>query len=192
MLDVTLRGTLGLWDHRIFMGRIVEVFTGSSQLVSDTELGAHIERSLDSMVWRDTDEIYTRLDDSWGQRSYWRVGQYVVSSRRTHASYTSSSGDRLGCPESPELQSADQKGGRRLMSRFVGDKPQEQEGDERERAIPLQGTSHATLQGQGVSLTGTGVCIGQGQVYCIAGTAGTRWGSCTARATRGHWQQFLD
>ncbi|GJS25858.1 hypothetical protein Tco_0486478 [Tanacetum coccineum] len=145
------------------------VATMDRQLVSDTELGAHIERSLDSMVWRDTDEIYTRLDDSWGQRSYWRVGQYVVSSRRTHASYTSSSGDRLGSADYSDLDCCT---------------------DTTERDDSTPGTSHHTA-GAGDSLTGTGDDIA-GAGYCIAGTAGTRWGSCTARATRGHWQQFLD
>ncbi|GKF06197.1 hypothetical protein Tco_0036865 [Tanacetum coccineum] len=43
--------------------------------------------------------------------------------------------------------------------------------------IPLQGL---------VSLTGTGDGI-TGAGYCITGTAGTRWRSCTARATRGGW-----
>ncbi|GKF13078.1 hypothetical protein Tco_0051004, partial [Tanacetum coccineum] len=33
----------------------------------DTELGAHM-REFESMVRRDTDEIYTRLDDEQGQR----------------------------------------------------------------------------------------------------------------------------
>ncbi|GJR71601.1 reverse transcriptase domain-containing protein [Tanacetum coccineum] len=52
------------------------------------------------------------------------------------------------------------------------------------------GTGRHTA-GAGDRLTGTGDDIA-GTGYYLTGTAGTRWGSCTARATRGHWQQFLD
>ncbi|GJW24693.1 putative reverse transcriptase domain-containing protein [Tanacetum coccineum] len=45
------------------------------------------------------------------------------------------------------------------------------------------GTGHHTA-GAGDSLTGTGDDITRAG-YCITGTAGTRWGSCTARAARG-------
>ncbi|GJS17110.1 hypothetical protein Tco_0411582 [Tanacetum coccineum] len=46
-------------------------------------------------------------------------------------------------------------------------------------------TGHHTA-GAGDSLTGTGDGI-TGAGYCITGTAGTCWGSCTARAARGGW-----
>ncbi|GJU70470.1 hypothetical protein Tco_1256729 [Tanacetum coccineum] len=46
---------------------------------TDTELGAHV-REFESMVRRDTDEIYTRLDDEQGQRQLLAgfLGQYAV------------------------------------------------------------------------------------------------------------------
>ncbi|GKB73541.1 hypothetical protein Tco_0934953 [Tanacetum coccineum] len=78
-----------------------------------------------------------------------------------------------------ELQSADTKEAESDVDFYT---------TERDDSTP--GTSHHTA-GAGDSLTGTGDDIA-GAGYCIAGTAGTRWGSYTARATRGHWQQFLD
>ncbi|GKA41019.1 hypothetical protein Tco_0733612 [Tanacetum coccineum] len=52
---------------------------------TDTELGAHM-REFESMVRRDTDEIYTRLDDEQGQRQLLagRVNM-LFRDRRTHA-----------------------------------------------------------------------------------------------------------
>ncbi|GKG15110.1 hypothetical protein Tco_0354710, partial [Tanacetum coccineum] len=53
-------GITDSWDE------IVETLQGAP-VSTDTELGAHM-RELESMVRRDTDEIYTRLDDQQGQR----------------------------------------------------------------------------------------------------------------------------
>ncbi|GKD54907.1 hypothetical protein Tco_1288294 [Tanacetum coccineum] len=63
---------------------MVETLPGS--LVStDTELGAHM-REFESLVRRDTDEIYTRLDDEQGQRHLLagRVNM-LFRDRRAHA-----------------------------------------------------------------------------------------------------------
>ncbi|GKG21788.1 hypothetical protein Tco_0384383, partial [Tanacetum coccineum] len=48
------------WDE------IVETLQGAP-VSTDTELGAHM-REFETLVRRDTDEIYTRLDDEQGQR----------------------------------------------------------------------------------------------------------------------------
>ncbi|GJS56139.1 hypothetical protein Tco_0629501 [Tanacetum coccineum] len=53
-------GITDSWDE------IVETLQGAP-VSTDTELGAHM-REFESMVRRDTDEIYTRLDDEQGQR----------------------------------------------------------------------------------------------------------------------------
>ncbi|GKB82091.1 hypothetical protein Tco_0948986 [Tanacetum coccineum] len=71
-------GITDSWDE------IVETLQGA--LVStDTELGAHM-REFESMVRRDTDEIYKRLDDEQGQRQLLasRVNM-LFRDRRTHA-----------------------------------------------------------------------------------------------------------
>ncbi|GJR05230.1 hypothetical protein Tco_0528214 [Tanacetum coccineum] len=66
------------WDE------IVETLQGAP-VSTDTELGAHM-REFESMVRRDTDEIYTRLDDEQGQRQLLagRVNM-LFRDRRTHA-----------------------------------------------------------------------------------------------------------
>ncbi|GJW00405.1 hypothetical protein Tco_1555656 [Tanacetum coccineum] len=66
------------WDE------IVETLQGAP-VSTDTELGAHV-REFESMVRRDTDEIYTRLDDEQGQRQL-LAGQVnmLFRDRRTHA-----------------------------------------------------------------------------------------------------------
>ncbi|GKE52494.1 hypothetical protein Tco_1487650 [Tanacetum coccineum] len=63
---------------------IVETLQGAP-VSTDTELGAHM-REFESLVRRDTDEIYTRLDDEQGQRQLLagRVNM-LFRDRRTHA-----------------------------------------------------------------------------------------------------------
>ncbi|GJX37036.1 hypothetical protein Tco_0250339, partial [Tanacetum coccineum] len=169
-------GITDSWDE------MVETLPGAP-VSTDTELGAHI-REFESMVRQDTDEIYTRLDDEQGQRQL-LAGRVnidlahggVISLRTTvHAQIS----------EITELQSADRRR-QRAMSDLL---EMNRKRHTTERDGSTTGTSHHTA-GVGDSLTGTGDDI-TGAGYCIAGTAGTRWGSCTARATRGHWQQFLD
>ncbi|GJT36248.1 hypothetical protein Tco_0926667, partial [Tanacetum coccineum] len=71
-------GITDSWDE------IVETLQGAP-VSTDTELGAHM-REFESMVRRDTDEIYTRLDDEQGQRQLLagRVNM-LFRDRRTHA-----------------------------------------------------------------------------------------------------------
>ncbi|GJW68783.1 hypothetical protein Tco_0123207 [Tanacetum coccineum] len=82
--EVNLPPRMGLglaldsWDE------IVETLQGAP-VSTDTELGAHM-REFESLVRRDTDEIYTRLDDEQGQRQLLagRVNM-LFRDRRTHA-----------------------------------------------------------------------------------------------------------
>ncbi|GJW05712.1 hypothetical protein Tco_1568135 [Tanacetum coccineum] len=71
-------GITDAWDE------IVETLQGAP-VSTDTELGAHM-REFESLVRRDTDEIYTRLDDEQGQRQLLagRVNM-LFRDRRTHA-----------------------------------------------------------------------------------------------------------
>ncbi|GJY02134.1 hypothetical protein Tco_0360286 [Tanacetum coccineum] len=71
-------GITDSWDE------IVETLQGAP-VSTDTELGAHM-REFESMVRRDTDEIYTRLDDEQGQRQLLagRVNM-LFRDRRRHA-----------------------------------------------------------------------------------------------------------
>ncbi|GJY40908.1 hypothetical protein Tco_0428178 [Tanacetum coccineum] len=71
-------GITDAWDE------IVETLQGAP-VSTDTELGAHM-REFESMVRRDTDEIYTRLDDEQGQRQLLagRVNM-LFRDRRAHA-----------------------------------------------------------------------------------------------------------
>ncbi|GJY59474.1 hypothetical protein Tco_0459366 [Tanacetum coccineum] len=64
---------------------MVYTLTRELQVSTDTELGAHM-REFESMVRRDTDEIYTRLDDEQGQRQLLagRVNM-LFRDRRGHA-----------------------------------------------------------------------------------------------------------
>ncbi|GJU77903.1 putative reverse transcriptase domain-containing protein [Tanacetum coccineum] len=62
-----------------------EMLRQGAPVSTDTELGAHM-REFESLVRRDTDEIYTRLDDEQGQRQLLagRVNM-LFRDRRTHA-----------------------------------------------------------------------------------------------------------
>ncbi|GJU97695.1 hypothetical protein Tco_1326966 [Tanacetum coccineum] len=72
-------GITDSWDE------IVETLQGAP-VSTDTELGAHV-RDFESMVRRDTDEIYTMLDDEQSQRTViGRPGQIMLfRDRRGHA-----------------------------------------------------------------------------------------------------------
>ncbi|GJU80553.1 hypothetical protein Tco_1282918 [Tanacetum coccineum] len=157
------------------------VATMDRQIRRDPErLGAHM-REFESIVRRDTDEIYTRLDDEQGQRQL-LVGRVnmLFRDRRTHAHTRQLMETSWISSQMSEIidHSSDRRR-QRAMSDYT---------TERDDSTP--GTSHHTA-GAGDSLTGTGDDIA-GAGYCIAGIARTRWGSCTARTTRGHWQQLLD
>ncbi|GJV93138.1 hypothetical protein Tco_1540951 [Tanacetum coccineum] len=69
-------GITDSWDE------IVETLQGAP-VSTDTELGAHM-REFESMVRRDTDEIYTRLDDEQGQRQL-LAGRKMAPKRATRS-----------------------------------------------------------------------------------------------------------
>ncbi|GKE22550.1 hypothetical protein Tco_1434062, partial [Tanacetum coccineum] len=135
------------------------------------------------MVRRDTDEIYTRLDDEQGQRQLLAGrGRAVDASDLAHGGVISlRTTVHAQMSEITELQSADLR-----RQRAISDYSDlDCYADTTERDDSTAGTGHHTA-GAGDSLTGIGDDI-TGAGYCITGTAGTRWGSCTAGAARGGW-----
>ncbi|GJR98972.1 hypothetical protein Tco_0271146 [Tanacetum coccineum] len=188
---------------------MVETLPGAP-VSTDTELGAHM-REFETMVRRDTDEIYTRLDDEQGQRQLLagRVNM-LFRDRRGHAhtrqlmeteagmsreawgramdaSDLAHGGraisdlletDRRRREEMRELRAADRTRQQQLIQTLTAMQTLQRE------TIPLQGLV-TTLQGQVTALQGRVSVAGAG--YCLTGTAGTRWGSCTDGATRGGW-----
>ncbi|GJW67717.1 hypothetical protein Tco_0122141 [Tanacetum coccineum] len=187
-------GITDSWDE------IVETLQGAP-VSTDTELGAHM-REFESMVRRDTDEIYTRLDDEQGQRQLLagRVNM-LFEIERTQCTYTSGSyGDGLWMSREAWGRAMDASdlahGGvislRTTVHAQMSEITELQSADRRrQRAMDIQRETFplgmvTQLQGAGDSLTGTGDDI-TGAGYCITGTAGTRWGSFTAGAARGGW-----
>ncbi|GJR65675.1 hypothetical protein Tco_0011740 [Tanacetum coccineum] len=156
-------GITDSWDE------IVETLQGAP-VSTDTELGAHM-REFESMVRRDTDEIYTMLDDeqrcqrAWGDESMMRCDLAVL---------------RL-CPPTPTVLCTDV-----VITRVLPDYSalMFMQDIQREMDSTLQRTGHHTTGAGDWSFTGTGDGI-TGIGYCITGTAGTCWGSCTSRAARG-------
>ncbi|GJW64817.1 hypothetical protein Tco_0116701 [Tanacetum coccineum] len=145
-------GITDSWDE------IVETLQGAP-VSTDTELGAHM-REFESMVRRDTDEIYTRLDDEQGQRQLLagRVNM-LIKKDWTHAQYTSFDGDR----------------GWYVLERL---------GDTMDASDLAHGeglVDHSA--GQGDSLTRHGDDI-TGQVTALTRIAGPRWGHATAKLPR--------
>ncbi|GJY13723.1 hypothetical protein Tco_0383032 [Tanacetum coccineum] len=157
-------GITDSWDE------IVETLQGAP-VSTDTELGAHV-REFESMVRRDTNEIYMMLDDeqkAWGRSmDASNLARAEVMSLRTivHAQMS----------EITELQSADRTADYSDIDCYA---------DTTERDDSTSGIGHHAA-GAGDSLTGIGDGI-TGAGYYITGTAGTRWGSCTAKAARGDW-----
>ncbi|GKA25622.1 hypothetical protein Tco_0711731 [Tanacetum coccineum] len=191
-------GITDSWDE------IVETLQGAP-VSTDTELGAHM-REFESMVRRDTDEIYTRLDDEQGQRQLLagRVNM-LFRDRRTHAhtrqlmeteaGMSREAWGRLGkkifCPCDlahgkvislrPPVHDSVRESQSFTVSGSIGTESEYTT----ERDDSTSGTGHHPA-GAGDSLTGTGDDI-TGAGYCLTGTAGTRWGSCTTGAARGGW-----
>ncbi|GJQ91987.1 hypothetical protein Tco_0003126 [Tanacetum coccineum] len=147
---------------------------------TDTELGAHV-REFESMVRRDTDGIYTRLDDKQSQRQL--LASRVMSLRTTvHAQMS----------EIRELQSADRSRQRAISDLLETDRGRREEMRELRAAdrarqqqiiqtltvmqtlqremIPLQGLV-TTLQGQVTALQGQVMAL-QGQVTALQGQQG--------------------
>ncbi|GJQ91500.1 hypothetical protein Tco_0002639 [Tanacetum coccineum] len=81
-----------------------------------------------------------------------------------------------------ELQSADHSRRRAISDLLETDRGRREEMRELRAA---DRTGHHTA-GAGDSFRGTGDDI-TGTGYCITGIAGTHWGYCIARATRGGW-----
>ncbi|GJU10311.1 hypothetical protein Tco_1132707 [Tanacetum coccineum] len=144
-----------LWDE------IVETLQGAP-VSTDIELGAHV-REFKSMVRRDTDEIYTMLDDEQSQRQL-LAGRgrsmdasdlacaEVMSLRTTvHAQMS----------EITELQSADRSRQRAILDLLTTDR------ERREEMRELRGQVTA-LQGQVMAL--------QGQVTALQGQQGPAGG----------------
>ncbi|GJZ17685.1 putative reverse transcriptase domain-containing protein [Tanacetum coccineum] len=137
-------GITDSWD------KIVETLQGAP-VSTNTELGAHV-RDFESMVRRDTYEIYTMLDDEQSQRQ-------LLAGRKARMSR-----ERLGTIYGFAVILR--------VKRFI------QHGlfmpDTTERDDSTSGTGHHTA-GAGDSFTGTGDGI-TGQVTTLQGTAGIRWG----------------
>ncbi|GJX41105.1 hypothetical protein Tco_0256095 [Tanacetum coccineum] len=197
-------GITDSWDE------IVETLQGA--LVSTgTELGAHV-REFESMVRRDTDEIYTMLDDEQGQRQLLagRVN-ILFRDRRAHAhtrllmeTEARMTREAWGrSMDASDLARAEVMSLRTTVHAQMTEITELQSADcSRRRAISdlletnygrhtterddsTSGTGHHTA-GAGDSFTGTGDGI-TGAGYYITGTAGIHWESCTARAARGGW-----
>ncbi|GJR99436.1 putative reverse transcriptase domain-containing protein [Tanacetum coccineum] len=167
---------------------------------------AHV-RDFESMVRRDTDEIYTMLDDEQSQRQLLagRVNM-LFRDRRGHAhtrllmeTEARMSREAWGrSMDASDLARAEVMLLRTTVHAQMSEITELQSADRSrwreildlletdamrhttERDDSTSGTGHHTA-GAGDSLTGTGNSIA-GAGYYIAGT---RWGSCTARAARG-------
>ncbi|GJX37318.1 hypothetical protein Tco_0250621 [Tanacetum coccineum] len=125
--------------------------------------------------WRDTYEIYTMLDDGRvrARDSSGSSGQYATEER-----FSDLLEGRRKSVRRWELRAADCTRSSRLLGLGCY-------ADTIERDDSTSGTGHHTT-GAGDSFAGTGDGI-TGAGCCVTGTAGTRWGSCTARAARGGW-----
>ncbi|GJV85294.1 hypothetical protein Tco_1525192 [Tanacetum coccineum] len=180
---------------------IVETLQGAS-VSTDTELGAHV-RDFESMVRRDTDEIYTMLDDEQIQRRLLagRVNM-LFRDRRGHAHtrllmeteammsreawVRSMDASDLARVEVMSLRTtvhAQMSEITELQVHADHNRPADYSDVDcyaytTERDDSTSGTGHHTT-GAGDSLTGTGDDI-TGAGYCITGTAGTHWGSIQA------------
>ncbi|GKE85426.1 hypothetical protein Tco_1559168 [Tanacetum coccineum] len=141
---------------------------------TDTELGAHV-REFKSMVRRDTDEIYTRLDDEQSQRQLLRLGDdlaraEVMSLRTTvHAQMS----------EIRVLQSADRSRQRAISYLLKTDRGRREEMRElraadrtRQQQIIQTLTVMQTLQREMIPLQGLVTILqGQGQQGPAGGPA---------------------
>ncbi|GKG01472.1 hypothetical protein Tco_0306177, partial [Tanacetum coccineum] len=152
-------------------------------------LGAHM-REFKSMVRRDTDEIYTRLDDEQGQRQsigrsglgtgdgcgrwmraillmerlYHYAPQFMHRCQRSQSLET----DRRRREEMRELRAADHTRQRQIIQTLTVMQTLQRE------MIPLQGLV-TTLQGQVTALQGQVMAL-QGQVTTLQGQQGPAGG----------------
>ncbi|GKC05844.1 reverse transcriptase domain-containing protein [Tanacetum coccineum] len=131
------------WDE------IVETLPGAP-VSTDIELGAHM-REFESMVRRDTDEIYTRLDDEQGQRQLLagRVNM-LFRDRRAHAHIRQLMETEAGICQRSQSYSQRTVGGRERSTDYSD---LDCYTDTTERDDSTLGTGHHTA-GAGDSLTG--------------------------------------
>ncbi|GJZ82802.1 hypothetical protein Tco_0647975 [Tanacetum coccineum] len=181
-------GITDSWDD------IVETLQGAP-VSTDTKLGAHV-REFESMVRRETYEIYTRLDNEQSQRQL-LAGRVIMlfRDRRAHAHtrYLMKTKARLSreawgrSMDASDLAHGEVMSLRTTFHAQMSEIRELQSVDHNtiERDDSTSGTGHHTARA-GDSLTGTGDGI-TWTCYCIIGTVGTRWESCTARAARGGW-----
>nr|GEW74431.1 hypothetical protein [Tanacetum cinerariifolium] len=141
------------------------------------QLGRYM-REFKTRVRRDTDEIYSRLDDEQSERKL-LAGRLnmLFRDRRTHA-YTRHLMEKE-TTEIRELHAADRR--RQIVT-------SEMLRADHKRSAEIRGLRTANRTGDsptriGDSLTGTG--------YRTTGTVGTRWRSYTARATIGGQNELL-
>ncbi|GJZ46554.1 hypothetical protein Tco_0594150 [Tanacetum coccineum] len=138
-------GITDSWDE------IVETLQGAP-VSTDTELGAHM-REFESMVRRDTDEIYTMLDDEQSQRQLLAgrvMSTYAHSSMHRccdHKSFTSVDRSRQGAISDLLRQTARRPVRTGCDFKDAEGRPEEICRDERGQVAVLQGQVTA-LQGQ--------------------------------------------
>ncbi|GJZ25576.1 hypothetical protein Tco_0569829 [Tanacetum coccineum] len=171
-------GITDSWDE------IVETLQGSSYYRTIIELGAHM-REFESMVRRDTDEIYTRLDDEQGQRQLLagRVNM-LFRDRRTHANTRQLM--EIEMSEITELQSADHRRQRAIFDLLKTDRKRHEEMRElrasdrtRQQQLIQTLTAMQTLQRETIPLQGLVTTL-QGQVTALQGQVMTLQGQVTA------------
>nr|GFA79216.1 hypothetical protein [Tanacetum cinerariifolium] len=178
---------------------------------TDTELGGYM-REFEMRVRKDTDEIYMRLDDEQTERQL-LAGRLnmLFRDKRAHA-YTrhlmetearmsreawvrvTNASDLLH-GEVMSLRTTVLGQMSKIRELHVADRRRQTVISEllwidHRRSTEITGTSNSPT-GTGDSPTGTGDSFA-GTGYHITGTAGTCWGSYTARDTRGGWWQFID
>ncbi|GJS01223.1 putative reverse transcriptase domain-containing protein [Tanacetum coccineum] len=169
-------GITDSWDE------IVETLQGAP-VSTDTELGAHM-REFESMVRRDTDEIYTRLDDEQGQRQEaW--GRAMDASDLAHGGVISlRTTVHAQMSEITELQSADLRRQRAISDLLETDRRRREEIRElraadrtRQQQIIQTLTAVQTLQRETIPLQGLVTTLQeqvtalQGQVMTLRGQA---------------------
>ncbi|GJR32650.1 hypothetical protein Tco_1108882 [Tanacetum coccineum] len=180
-------GITDSWDE------IVETLPGAPVSIN-TELGAHM-REFESMVRRDTDEIYTRLDDEQGQRQLMAVGLnmfgFEIDVSSTYTCYFPKHHVHAMMSEITELQRSEEmrelraaectrsssiSGPRLLLLTFT------------ERDDSLQGTRSPHCRAMVQALRGTGVDIA-GAGYCISRDSRDA-GFLLSQGYKDTWQQL--
>ncbi|GKF31403.1 hypothetical protein Tco_0101201 [Tanacetum coccineum] len=162
--------------------------TDSWDEIVETLQGAPVSniREFESMVRRDTDEIYTRLDDEQGPRKL-LAGQVnmLFRDRRTHAhtrQLMETEAVHAQMSEIIELQSADRRRQRAMSDLLVTDRRRREEMRElraadrtRQQQLIQTLTAIQTLQRETIPLQGLVTTL-QGQVTALQGQQGPAGG----------------